>query len=232
MNHFDEVFERMKLVTNTKTQVELAEVLGIRQSSISDAKRRNSVPSDWYIKLFEKFGLNPDWLKHAKGPQYLRNAQGDYKPFDSIDYGALYEDKAKYEDPETANTVVTVHSMQCPVADQASWKPVPTGKLGVARKYAKETILVMQMESSAMEPLIQRDAYVGLDMEQKNIVSGEVYGVFLPYEGVALKRVFLDEDNERFILRSENPSHPEQYLELDKYKDRIIGRLSWVLQQL
>ena len=47
-------------------------MLEIRQSSISDAKRRNSIPSDWYMKLFEKFGLNPDWIKSGTGPMFLK----------------------------------------------------------------------------------------------------------------------------------------------------------------
>lgn len=68
MNLFQEVYDRIRYATNARTQVELAEVLEIRQSSISDAKRRDSVPSDWYMKLFEKFGLNPDWLKKGVGP--------------------------------------------------------------------------------------------------------------------------------------------------------------------
>ena len=52
---FTEIYERIKLATNCRTQVELAELLNIRQSSISDAKRRDSVPGDWYMKLFERF---------------------------------------------------------------------------------------------------------------------------------------------------------------------------------
>ena len=79
MPAFAEIYERIKLATNSRTQVELAEVLDIRQSSISDAKRRNSVPGDWFMKLFEKFGLNPDWLKQGIGPMYLRTEQG-YMP--------------------------------------------------------------------------------------------------------------------------------------------------------
>ena len=59
---FQEVYDRIRFATNARTQVELAEVLEIRQSSISDAKRRDSIPADWYMKLFEKYGLNPDWL--------------------------------------------------------------------------------------------------------------------------------------------------------------------------
>ena len=79
---FAEIYERIKLATSSRTQVELAEVLDIRQSSISDAKRRNSVPGDWYMKLFEKYGLNPDWLKQGVGPMYLRTEQG-YMPQDA-----------------------------------------------------------------------------------------------------------------------------------------------------
>ena len=45
MDHiYNETIERIKAVTHTRTQTALAEILEIRQSSISDAKRRQSVP--------------------------------------------------------------------------------------------------------------------------------------------------------------------------------------------
>ncbi|NDV27271.1 bacteriophage CI repressor [Desulfovibrio sp. JC010] len=52
------------------TQVKLAEVLGIRQSSISDAKRRNSIPSDWLLKALEVAGVDPNWIRTGSGPKY------------------------------------------------------------------------------------------------------------------------------------------------------------------
>lgn len=52
------------------TQVRLAEVLGIRQSSISDAKRRNSIPSDWLLKALETVGVDPNWIRTGAGPKY------------------------------------------------------------------------------------------------------------------------------------------------------------------
>ena len=52
------------------TQVRLAEVLGIRQSSISDAKRRNSIPSDWLLKALEVSGVDPNWVRTGAGPKY------------------------------------------------------------------------------------------------------------------------------------------------------------------
>lgn len=52
------------------TQVKLAEALGIRQSSISDAKRRKSIPAEWLIKALEFGGVDPNWIRTGKGPKY------------------------------------------------------------------------------------------------------------------------------------------------------------------
>ena len=41
-----ETFERVFEAAEYRTQIELADTLDIQQSSISDAKRRNSIPSD------------------------------------------------------------------------------------------------------------------------------------------------------------------------------------------
>lgn len=230
MSTFDEIFERVKLATNTRTQVELAEVLDIRQSSISDAKRRNSVPSDWYMKLFEKFGLNPDWLKKGVGPMYLRTEEG-YEPVDGPAAGHVFEDSAKFGDPDARNTVVTVYSMQA-IESDGERRLKGVGKLSIPQSFSSNTIQVVRMDAAGMEPLIHKGAYIGIDSEQKNIVSGEIYGVYVPYEGLSLKRIFLDADNNRFILRSENKDHPEQYLSVDKYADSVAGRVVWVLQSM
>lgn len=230
MVNFDEVFERIKLVTNTRTQVELAEVLGIRQSSISDAKRRNSVPADWYMKLFEQFGLNPDWLKKGNGPMYLRTEHG-YAPVDAPAVGMLHEDVGYYRDPDAKNTIVTVYSTQPPSGeDDAAAQPL--GKLNIPQSFAGAGLYVIRMDGSSMEPYIHRGAYVGLDTMQKRVTSGELYGIRLPHEGLVIKRVFVDAQNDRLVLRSENPALPEVYLPLKGYESTIVGRASWVLQRL
>ena len=53
-----------------------------------------------------------------------------------------------------------------------------------------------------------------------------------PYEGVALKRLFLDGDHDRFILRTEQPAHPGVALLPQDCPGRILGRVSWVLQNV
>ncbi|SBW05133.1 putative phage repressor [uncultured delta proteobacterium] len=234
MSNFDEIFERIKLATRTRTQIELANVLDIRQSSISDAKRRNSVPSDWCMKLFERFGLNPDWIKKGTGPMYLRTETG-YAPVDAELPLAAREEAALYSDANAKNVVVSVYSMQpCPGPDQEcnghnGHKVV--GKLSVPLSLAGDGVKVFLLDSTGMEPLIRKGAHIGVDTTQKQIVSGELYAVTLPYEGVGIKRVFPDSAKAQALLRAENPLHPEVSLPLETLGEVIFGRIVWALNK-
>ena len=55
---FDAQFQRILEATGCKTQVELADILEVRQSAISDAKRRMTIPSNWLETLHKKQGLH------------------------------------------------------------------------------------------------------------------------------------------------------------------------------
>jgi len=68
---FEIIYSRILSVTNCITQMELATVLEISQSSISDAKRRASIPDTWLIILFDKFRLNPDYLRCGTGKMHI-----------------------------------------------------------------------------------------------------------------------------------------------------------------
>ncbi len=65
---FDEQMERIKLITGKRTQLELADLLGVKQSSISDAKRRGKIPSGWLVMLMRYKHANPDWVS---GPVFV-----------------------------------------------------------------------------------------------------------------------------------------------------------------
>lgn len=73
---FQATYDRIKQATGLHTQTEIADFLGIRQSSISDAKRRNAIPGLWLITMFDKLAINPSWLRSGEGPQYLTGADG------------------------------------------------------------------------------------------------------------------------------------------------------------
>lgn len=77
--------DRIYSITETTTQVALSEVLGIRQSSVSDARKRNSIPGAWLVTLVDRFSANPAWILTGEGPRYLL-------PSDSRDEMALSEE--------------------------------------------------------------------------------------------------------------------------------------------
>ena len=79
---FDEVMTRIYMATGTTTQVDLGEYLGVRQSSVSDAKKRNSIPSRWLLTLFFKDWINPNWILRGIGGMFVAPvmAQPSYPP--------------------------------------------------------------------------------------------------------------------------------------------------------
>ena len=68
---FESQYKRVFEAAECRTQVQLAALLDIQQSSISDAKRRKNIPADWRMKLFEKKRINPEWILCGQGAKYL-----------------------------------------------------------------------------------------------------------------------------------------------------------------
>ncbi len=68
---FDDQLDRIKLITGKRNQIELANFLGIRQSSISDAKRRGRIPSDWLIILQQAKNANIEWILTGNGSCFM-----------------------------------------------------------------------------------------------------------------------------------------------------------------
>ena len=70
-NDFESQYARVFQVAGCRTQLQLAAFLDIKQSSISDAKRRQSIPSVWVEKLSAKCGINPLWIRTGQGGMYI-----------------------------------------------------------------------------------------------------------------------------------------------------------------
>lgn len=227
---FTEIYERIKLATNCRTQVELAELLNIRQSSISDAKRRDSVPGDWYMKLFERFGLNPDWLKYGAGPLYLRTEKG-YCPQEAPQ--ALAETVACYGDDFTRSAVVDVHDMACTYTDEAPRPALSVaGRVPLPQAFLRPSLQVLRLRGQAMEPLLREGAYIGVDVEDLAPVSGRTYALFAPLEGVVVRQVFLDGPQQGYVLRAQSPDYPETFLDAALLQCRMLGRVVWTFQEV
>ncbi|MGE4296565.1 MAG: S24 family peptidase [Desulfovibrionaceae bacterium] len=76
---FDLFFERVAKETGIASQQDLAAMLGVNRSAITQAKNRNAVPPKWLHKLACDYGLDPVWLetgtaRRAAPPQPLPGA--------------------------------------------------------------------------------------------------------------------------------------------------------------
>ena len=70
-HEFDAAYARICEVCGMKTQTELSAYLGIRQSSISDAKQRMMSPAAWLLTLLTREGVNPAWILTGGGSKFL-----------------------------------------------------------------------------------------------------------------------------------------------------------------
>jgi len=70
MQSFEAVYARMLFAAGLRTQTELAEILDMKQASISEAKRRGSIPAEWCMRLYDAIGVRFDWQRFGAGPVY------------------------------------------------------------------------------------------------------------------------------------------------------------------
>lgn len=59
---FSAVFSRVQEKTNIGTQTELADAVGVRQSAVSDSKKRGSFPLAWAVIISRTHGISLDYL--------------------------------------------------------------------------------------------------------------------------------------------------------------------------
>ena len=220
---FEEAMERIKKATGARTQVQLAEVLEVRQSSISDAKRRCSVPSDWFLKLYRSHGLNPNWLSDGQEPVYLNSSRGTVSA-DNL----LRETPASYGRTNARGRLVQVSTMAGGSADPNLWAPQPAEDLSIPESFHRPELLVLRVDSAGMEPLIVRGAFVGIDTAQRQHPDGELCAVHFPHQGLLIRRVFYRDG--QFVLRAEDKGHDELHVPAAEMAARTLGRVVWVIQ--
>ena len=65
---FTEQLERIQQITGTHSQMELAAYLGIRRSTVTNAKRLGTIPAEWLLTLLRVANVNPEWILTGVGP--------------------------------------------------------------------------------------------------------------------------------------------------------------------
>ncbi|MBJ6800208.1 S24 family peptidase [Geomonas propionica] len=105
------------------------------------------------------------------------------------------------------------------------------GSATLLRELRTPGIASFQFTGRSMGHTIQNGSYVWIDTNEREVVSGEVYAVWLPPEGKTIKRIYVGA--KAIVCCSDNAEFPEFSIPFNEVKEGfIIGRVKWVLQPL
>ena len=74
---FTDFMSRVRLETDIQTQKDLASFLGTEESTITRNKKKDTIPAPWFLKFFQAYKLNPEWLETGEGPKYIESMVDD-----------------------------------------------------------------------------------------------------------------------------------------------------------
>ncbi len=215
---FQTFFQRLEEATSIESQQDLAKVLGVNRSAITQAKRRDAIPQRWVLAISRQFGVNPDWLEFGTGQARVSSVRKEEprSPYPAIStvpkvYARLCAGGGSF-DVEAA--VVEEHVFR------QDW---------LAKKGRPGSMVLMDVFGNSMEPEIREGDMVLVDQSQTGIFAGSIYAVGLE-DAVMIKR--LERKMGEVVLHSDNPDYapiPIRGDELDSF--RVIGRIVWISRE-
>jgi len=211
-HRFESFFERVTAATGIRSQTELAAVLGINRSAVTQAKRKGAIPANWVFGLSRKFGLNPDWLERGTGDP-RGNKIGHDSEFEKIPKvnARLCAGDGSFE---------VGSNIQGFYAFRKDW---------LSRKGSAGSMVLMDIFGNSMAPELKDGDTVLVDESQKAIIAGALYAVGIE-DTVMVKRVEKHPNN--LVLQSDNKDYAPIFLkEAEMNVARIIGKVVWASRE-
>jgi len=213
---FSGFVNRIMDLTGLRFEKDVAELLGFKPVAFNERKKRNSIPTDRLRLFCQQEGLDFEWLLTGEGEMSRKGEE---------------EKEIKEKANRTDTITINVYAMAGAGMPQtlSDYEPIETFNLPA--RFAKPNITPIKIEGRSMEPMIVDGAIVGVDRDDLHVVSGEIYAVWLPYEGAVVKRLYMG--SRSIILKSDNPNFPEITIPVPEIgQDHLIlGRVKWVLQE-
>lgn len=213
---FSGFVNRIMELKGLRFEKDVAELLGFKPVAFNERKKRNSIPTDRLRLFCQEEGLNYEWMLTGRGEMFLEG-EGEKG----------IKETANPADISTINVyAIAGAGMPHSLTDYDSIETI-----SLPARFIKPNITPIKIRGHSMEPMIFNGAYVGIDKEDRQLVSGEVYAVWLPYEGAVVKRLYMAADS--IVVKSDNPSFPELSIPINQVGDNfILGRVKWVLQEI
>lgn len=231
MSHeFDAFFQRAQSACGIRSQSDLANLLGLHRSAVTQAKNKGGVPTAWALTLSRLFGTDPQWLLTGQSgqPGRARQPQGGGLGPAGPDSGAgampegfLLVPKVRARVSAGGGSLETDAGVAGYFAFQAEW---------LRRKGRPERMVLMDVVGVSMEPEIRHGDMVLIDQSQSGILAHAVYA-FGVDDTVLVKRV--EKRPGMVVLLSDNRDYAPIELRGQEVEGlRVIGRVVWVGREL
>jgi phage repressor protein C with HTH and peptisase S24 domain len=217
------------------TYANTASLLNVKKGRVENWLKGQRPSADDLQNIGETLGLSADWLLYGEGDPEEGMEAHSHPTIRRIEPFAQPEPAPQYCPncgEELTGRIVSVHSSTGAGMAQEDFEYEPMFKVCIPERFFIEGLIVFKVEGDSMEPTISEGALVGVNTTEQRIIGGKIFAVWVPYEGVTLKRVFVDPENNILLLQSENPKHPDQRLPIDGRENLIVGRVKWVMQEV
>lgn len=249
MNHeFDAFFQRAQSACGIRSQSELANLLGLHRSAVTQAKNKGGVPTAWALTLSRLFGTDPQWLLTGQTLQPGQSGQSGQSgqtgqsgrsgqsgqarrpesagaesgaESERVPEGFLLVPKVRARVSAGGGSLETDAGVAGYFAFQAEW---------LRRKGRPERMVLMDVVGVSMEPEIRHGDMVLIDQSQSGILAHAVYA-FGVDDTVLVKRV--EKRPGMVVLLSDNRDYAPIELRGQEVEGlRVIGRVVWVGREL
>lgn len=211
---FNSFLERLLAEGLVTSQKELASILEIDSSAISKAKKRNSVPRSWFMKLAKQFNLNPEWMETGTGKTHLNSPEQSHTEFDVIP-------KVKARLSAGGGSFETESDIEGYYSFQKEW---------LLKKGNPHKMVLMDIFGNSMEPELRDGDTVLIDLSKNEILAGAMYAIGVD-ETVRVKRV--EKLPDKLVLISENNRYGPEYIRGDEINNvRILGKVIWICREI
>lgn len=219
--------DRLKIARKNarKSQLEVAEAIGITQSAYSQLET-GRVDSSSHLSTIAKFlGVDSYWLQTGDGaPNIDLNIKQllDGSPNIKINTGDNREENIWIDLVNIRFSCGDGESIEFhfdEVLEQYEFKPSFFKKHGVKPENMKLALAT----GDSQEPYICTGDIFGIDLTDKDVRDGEFYAVY--FEGEAMLKQIFKEEGGRLILHSLNPKYRDKTVsDINGANFRVIGR--------
>jgi phage repressor protein C with HTH and peptisase S24 domain len=209
---FESFLQRVFQATGVTSQTELASVLKINRSAITQARKKNSIPDKWILQLYKTFGLNPDWVETGSGQTFIKKSASDDSIFKNIP-------KVKARLSAGGGSFEVGSEVKGYYAFRKDW---------LITKGNRNKMVLMDIFGNSMEPEMKDGDTILIDESQKDILAGAIYAVGID-DTIMVKRV--EKHPNKLVLLSDNKDYSPIYLQGNEINSvRIIGKVIWIVR--